>query len=126
MFNSLKIYFYFYIVTLPFTLFLTQIIEFDIEKPFDFLLINIFAGLSVFIYYKKIKPLFNEEKAKSKINLLLLLIASLIILLLFHISSELTTVYSEISDIEQKVSDMEHDISEIKNDTVDIHNKLFY
>lgn len=129
MLKSLKVYLYFYIITLPFTLFLTQIIDFDIEKPLDFLLINILTGLSVFTYYRKIKPLFEEEKAKSKVNLMLGLFIGVIILLLFHISSELQNVYSEVSDIpgiENKVSAIEHELSDIKNDIADIHNKIIY
>lgn len=136
MLNSLKVYLYFYIITLPFTLFLTQIIDFDIEKPLGFLLINILAALSVFTYYKKIKPLFGEEKTKSKVNLLLGLFIGVIILLLFHISSELRNVYGKvsdipgiedkISDIENKASDIENELSDIKNDITDIHDKIIY
>lgn len=126
MLNSLKVYFYFYIVTLPFTLFLTQIIDFDIGKPFDFLIINILTGLSIFTYFKKIKPLFDEEQSKGKGNILLLLFIGIAILLLFHISSELSGVYSQVSDIENKVSYLEYDMSYVKDDIVDIHSKVIY
>lgn len=112
MLNSLKIYFYFYIVTLPFTLFITKITSSssDLDLVLLVLIINVFVGLSAFTYCKKIKPLFNEEKAKSKVNLLLIIS---LVLLFFYISSELTTIYDNISEIEQTVSDMKNDISEI-------------
>jgi hypothetical protein len=113
-------------VTLPFTLFLTQIIDFDIGKPFDFLIINILTGLSVFTYFKKIKPLFDGEQSKVKGNILLVLFIGIAILLLFHISSELSGVYSQVSDIGNKVSELEYDMSYVKNDIVDIHSKVIY
>lgn len=114
MFNSLKLYVYFYIMTLPFTLLtLCTIGKQALGMEFSVFftpIFNIFVSLSIWTYFKKIKPLIDSEGAKSKTNILSMLFVVAITILFINLSGEVSSLETEVSMVNDSISNIEYNL----------------
>ena len=120
LFAEMKVYAYLYLMTAPFTYLVYEIGE---SGPTDdFVLLNIFIALSLWVYIKKVQSLISERSVSGAKILLFLLVATAV---LFSIKSMSLSkeIESEVSSIESDISHIQDDVSSIQDD---VGNLIIY
>lgn len=119
---QVKVYAYFYLVTAPFTYLAYKVG--DIRPADDFITLNIFVALSLWLYIKKIQPLINEPVKITGTKILLFFLVALATL--FSIKSETLSseIESEVSSIESTVSSIESEILTLQDDASNLKDEI--
>jgi len=115
-----KTYAYLYLMTAPFTYLVYKVG--NIRYADDFVSLNIFIALSLWIYIKKIQPLV-KEKAATGINILPLLLIAMAVLFSIKSVSLSSDIDSEVSSIESDMSQLKYDVSDIKDEIEELRYK---
>ena len=121
LFEGVKTYAYLYLITAPFTYLIYKIGK--IRPTDDFILVNIFIAISLWVYIKKIQPLIKEKDTNG--NILLFLLIATAVLFSIKSSSLSSDIESEVSSIESTVSSMESDLSTLQSEVSSIESTVF-
>lgn len=119
--NTFKFLFLLYVAVAPVTYIITKLGDFFIYEDYDFLILNFFIVLSIWIYNAKLAPYMQNNNNGKKSNTILTL---LIILLLLTIQSSASTAKDTISTVESAIYDIDSDVSGVTEKITEMASEI--